>query len=92
MSSFNRFREKNLQRKVAATKLSKQFIFKGYPSIELEGSGNKKIQAAVVNKQEKDYAYIYTQSTEPLELGSVWSAKDLHLLISEEIVVIKDVD
>lgn len=91
MNSFARFRERNNQRKVAANKLSKQFIFKGYPSIELT-SGSEKIQAAVVNKQERDYAYVYTQLKEPLELGSVWDAKKLHLLISEEVVVIKDVD
>lgn len=91
MNSFARFRERNNQRKVAANKLSKQFIFKGYPSIELT-SGSEKIQAAVVNKQERDYAYVYTQLKEPLELGSVWDAKKLHLLISEEVIVIKDVD
>ena len=47
--------------------------------------------ASVVNKQEKEMAYIYTSIDEPLEIGSVWDAKGLRLLVNEEIIVIKDV-
>ena len=36
-------------------------------------------------------AYIYTSIDEPLEIGSVWDAKGLRLLVNEEIIVIKDV-
>lgn len=35
------------------------------------------IQAAVVNQQEKDKAYIYTQLDTPLPMGSIWGAKTL---------------
>ena len=92
MTSFSRFQERNKKRTVAQNKLNTNFIFKGYPSIEIQGSADQKIQASVVNKQEKDYAYVFTQTQDELEIGSVWAAKNLHLLITEEITIIKDVD
>ena len=92
MTSFSRFQERNKKRTVAQNKLNTSFIFKGYPSIEIQGSADQKIQASVVNKQEKDYAYVFTQIQDELEIGSVWAAKNLHLLITEEITIIKDVD
>ena len=92
MTSFSRFQERNKKRTVAQNKLNTSFIFKGYPSIEIQGSSDQKIQASVVNKQEKDYAYVFTQTQDELEIGSVWTAKNLHLLITEEITIIKDVN
>ena len=92
MTSFSRFQERNKKRTVAQNKLNTNFIFKGYPSIEIQGSADQKIQASVVNKQEKDYAYVFTQTQDELEIGSVWAAKNLHLLITEEITIIKDVN
>ena len=92
MTSFSRFQERNKKRTVAQNKLNTSFIFKGYPSIEIQGSADQKIQASVVNKQEKDYAYVFTQTQDGLEIGSVWTAKNLHLLITEEITIIKDVN
>ena len=92
MTSFSRFQERNKKRTVAQNKLNTSFIFKSYPSIEIQGSADQKIQASVVNKQEKDYAYVFTQRQDELEIGSVWTAKNLHLLITEEITIIKDVD
>ena len=50
------------------------------------------IQAAVVNQQEKDKAYIYTQLNTPLPMGSIWGTKTLCWLIAEEIITIKDVN
>lgn len=50
------------------------------------------IQAAVVNQQEKDKAYIYTQLNTSLPMGSIWGAKTLCWLIAEEIITIKDVN
>ena len=92
MTSFSRFQERNKKRTVAQNKLNTSFIFKGYPSIEIQGSADQKIQASIVNKQEKDYAYVFTQTQDELEIGSIWAAKNLHLLITEEITIIKDVD
>ena len=92
MTSFSRFQERNKKRTVAQNKLNTSFIFKGYPSIEIQGSADQKIQASIVNKQEKDYAYVFTQAQDELEIGSVWTAKNLHLLITEEITIIKDVN
>ena len=92
MTSFSRFQERNKKRTVAQNKLNTSFIFKSYPSIEIQGSADQKIQASIANKQEKDYAYVFTQKQDELEIGSVWTAKNLHLLITEEITIIKDVD
>ena len=92
MTSFSRFQERNKKRTVAQNKLNTSFIFKSYPSIEIQGSADQKIQASIANKQEKDYAYVFTQTQDELEIGSVWTAKNLHLLITEEITIIKDVD
>ena len=92
MTSFSRFQERNKKRTVAQNKLNTNFIFKGYPSIEIKGSADQKIQASVVNKQEKDYAYVFTQTQDELAIGSVWTAKNLSLLITEEITIIKDVN
>ena len=92
MTSFSRFQERNKKRTVASNKLNTNYIFKGYPSIEIIGSTDQRVQASVVNKQEKDYAYIFTPLADNLSIGSVWTAKNLHLLITEEITIIKDVD
>ena len=92
MTSFSRFQERNKKRTVANNKLNTSFIFKGYPSIEIKGSADQSIQASVVNKQEKDYAYIFTHLQDELAIGSIWTAKNLHLLVTEEITIIKDVD
>ena len=92
MTSFSRFQERNKKRTVANSKLNTNYIFKGYPSIEITGSTDEKIQASVVNKQEKDYAYIFTQLDDKLSIGSTWAAKNLLLLVTEEITIIKDVN
>ena len=92
MTSFSRFQERNKKRTVANNKLNTNFILKGYPSIEIKGSADQKIQASVVNKQEKDYAYVFTQTQDELAIGSIWTAKNLNLLITEEITIIKDVN
>lgn len=92
MTSFSRFQERNKKRTVANNKLNTSFIFKGYPSIEIKGSADQRIQASVVNKQEKDYAYVFTQTQDELAIGSIWTAKNLNLLITEEITIIKDVN
>lgn len=87
---------KNLQQRAAARKeahknINTSFIFDGYPSIKIEGTSGS-IQASVVNKQERDIAYVYTQLSDSLNIGSIWTAKTLHLMIAEEIAIIKDVN
>ena len=71
MTSFSRFQERNKKRTVAQNKLNTSFIFKSYPSIEIQVSADQKIQASIANKQEKDYAYVFTQRQDELEIGSV---------------------
>ena len=92
MTSFSRFQERNKKRTVAQNRLNTNYIFKGYPSISIKGDTDQEIQAAVVNKQDKDYAYVFTPLDNRLSIGSVWTAKDLHLLITEEYTIIKDVN
>lgn len=91
MTSFERFQARNQKRTVANQSLNANFIFKGYPSIQIQRN-DVSVQAAVVNQQEKDKAYVYTKLDTPLNVGEVWHAKTLPILISEEIVFIKDVD
>lgn len=91
MSSFARFQERNKKRQIAQKQLNTSFVFKGLPSIEIK-NGEKSLQASVVNKQEKDHAYVFTQAHEELKVGDVWTAKNLHLLIAEEITIIEDVN
>ena len=71
MTSFSRFQERNKKRTVANNKLNTNYIFKGYPSIEIKGRSDQKVQASVVNKQEKDYAYVFTPLADNLSIGSV---------------------
>lgn len=92
MSSFSRFQDINQKRGIANQQTNSGFILKGYPSILIKNAAtDEELSASVVNRQEKDLAYIYTHVKQPIEVGSVWEAKGLKWLISEEIVVIKDV-
>lgn len=91
MGSFSRFQERNKKYQQAQAEINTHFLIKGYPSIKITQDETEK-QAVVVNKQEKDMAYVYTNVDDALEIGSVWTAKTLHLLIAEEIVIIKDVN
>lgn len=93
MSSFSRFQKRNGAYKTETNeRVNSHFIMKGYPSIQINGTSGEKVQAAVHSRQEKDEGYIYTYKNSPLLIGSVWEAKGLHLLVDEEIIVIKDVD
>lgn len=92
MSSFSRFQDINQKRGIANQETNASFIIKGYPSISIKNAQTGEEQpASVVNRQEKDLAYIYTHINQPIEVGSVWGAKELKWLISEEIVIIKNV-
>ena len=83
MNSFSRFRDKNQKRTVANQDVNKQFVFNAYNTIVLTEVNDTSavantVTASVVNLQEKDLAYIYTEFSNPLDLGSVWSAKNLN--------------
>lgn len=92
MSNFNRFQEKNKIRANSINGGNSLFIDNGYNSrIITNLESNIKLHAAIVNEQEKDSAYIYTHLNEPLTIGSMWEAKSLYFLITEEIIVMKDV-
>ena len=92
MNNFERFQLKNKQRASTATDVgNSSFIKKGFNSTVIECDAIK-IQAAVVNQQNNDLAYIYTELKDTLEIGSCWTVKNLHLLVLEETVIIKDVN
>lgn len=92
MTSFSRFQNRNGKaRKDVQAKVNTHFIFKGYPSIELT-RGENAFQAVVVNKQEQEEAYIYTQLADELNIGDICKVKNLNLLVDQEITIIKDVD
>lgn len=102
-NSFTRFQKRNGDyKKAAQSKLNTHFIFQGYPSIEikptnihLDEDGNpveKPLQACVVHQDDKDAGYIYTQLSNELQVGSVWAAKNLHMLVDHEVAIIKDVN
>lgn len=90
MNNYKRFVEKNRIRANAINQGNASFIMNGYNSTVIKND-TREIFAAVVNQQEKDTAYIYTGLDDNLEIGSLWETKGLHLLVAEEIVVIKDV-
>lgn len=77
-NSFTRFQKRNgTYHQAAQSKLNTHFIFQGYPSIKIEEakkSDDDKLtsyQAVVVNQDEKDGGYIYTQLANILPIGSV---------------------
>lgn len=94
MSSFSRFKELNQTRINAEKRRNTTFVFTAYNSIDLTlfKSLDTTVRASVVNQQEKDQAYIYTEINHPLDIGSIWGAKGLYWIITEEIVQIKDVN
>lgn len=93
MTNWERFQQLNGATKMKGQQVvNSHFLYKGYPSIEITDTQGSAVQAAVVNKQESDEAYIYTQLQNPLQIGSIWAAKNLHLLVTEEITIIHDVD
>lgn len=81
-NSFTRFQKRNgTYRQAAQSKLNTHFIFQGYPSIKIEEARKLKeddeddqlaaYQAVVVNQDDKDGGYIYTQLANELPIGSV---------------------
>ena len=90
INNYQRFREKNQKRMGVNMRDNVNFIFKGNSATHIT-NGKVTMPAAVVNKQEKDTGYIYTEFFNKLEMGSIWEVKTLHWLIAEEIINIKDV-
>lgn len=91
MNSFQRFQARNQKRTVANQSLNSNFIFKGYPSVQIK-KDDVSVQAAVVNQHEKDKSYVYTRLQDELKIGEVWTAKTLPILITDEVVIIRDVE
>ena len=71
MTSFERFRELNKKRADSNKDLNSIFISTGYPSVEITNSQGDTHQAAVVNLQEKDKAYVFIKKDEELPIGSM---------------------
>lgn len=100
--SFERFKIRNRLTNASALSSNTRFVFQGNSSVRIvkqqvslseeEEQEEVCLQAAVVNKQERDSAYVYTQLKDKLDIGTVWKAKDLFLLITEKVTMIKDVN
>lgn len=91
MNSFERFKNKQKRRDSAAEHVNARFIFNAYNTTVIT-DGQSEVEAAVVSLQEKDKGYIYTHFQDTLVPGQVWETKNLHYLIVEEIINIKDTD
>lgn len=92
MSSFDRFKQRNLMLNSSEKDINNDFVMKGYASTTITNDADgSTLTAYVYNKQEKDEGYIYTDISDPLTVGSCWEAKGLHFLIAEEIVIMKEV-
>lgn len=93
MGAFERFKAAQTQRAAANRNFNAGFLVNGASAAMITNTFDKtiKISAAVVNKQESDIAYIYTDLQNPLKIGSIWEVKSLHLIVAEHIEVIKDV-
>lgn len=74
MTTYNRFKRRNsIVAEAAQKEVNRQFILNGYPSIKIENYLDSATmhQAVVINKQEQNLAYIYTNEQEPLNIGSI---------------------
>lgn len=92
-NAFERFQQRNQLMNSSEKNFNRSFVLQGYASVLMTNDADERIThpAYVYNKQENDEGYIYTHYEEPLEIGSCWSAKGLHFLIDEEIIIMKDV-
>lgn len=70
---FDRFQARNKKNIVNNRTVNTSFITDGENSTVLVDSNNNTIRAAVVNKQEQDIAYIYTELHNKLSVGSTWT-------------------
>lgn len=73
MGAFERFKAAQAQRAAANRNFNAGFLVNGASAATITNTFDKtiKISAAVVNKQESDIAYIYTDLQNPLEIGSI---------------------
>lgn len=106
---FSRFQARNKKNVVSNRTVNTSFIINGENSTVLVDKENNSINAAIVNKQEQEVAYIYTELKDKLAIGSIWTtnkntmeekfqlneyannySNDIHLLVTQEITVIKN--
>lgn len=91
-NSFERFKQRNMLLNKSQKDVNKSFVIDGYASVKITNDEDgTSLIAYVYNKQEKDMGYIYTDYEQQLTVGSCWEAKGLHFLITEEVVIMKDV-
>ena len=92
MALLSKIQSRQSKYKEANDAYNVDFVMNGYPSVKIINEESAEtMTASVVSKQESDEAYIYTAKKKPLTVGDVWCAKGLYWLISEEIVIIKEV-
>lgn len=89
-SIYNQFRRKNAASNKADKYENVRFIFEGNSATNIIVNGER-YRAAIVLKQDKDLAYIYTERNRPLAVGVSFENKGLHFLIIKKEAIIKDV-
>lgn len=89
-SIYNQFRRKNAASNKADKYENVRFIFEGNSATNIIVNGER-YRAAIVLKQDKDLAYIYTERNRPLTVGVSFENKGLHFLIIKKEAIIKDV-
>lgn len=89
-SPYEKLRKRVRAVDIAEDSVNTQFIFEGNSSIDVIINGEK-YKLAIVLKEDKDAAYIYTVKERPLVVGSCFAAKGLHFLIYKKDTFIKNV-
>lgn len=89
-SSYDLLRERIRASKASNDCLNTQFIFEGNSAIETLINGEK-YKIAIVLKEDRDMAYVYTELNKPLINGTSFTVKDLHILIVKKMTIIKNV-
>ena len=69
---FDRFQARNKKNVISNRTVNTSFITNGENSTVLVDKDDNQLRAAVVNKQEQDVAYIYTELRDKLDIGSIW--------------------
>lgn len=90
-SSYDFLRERVNAKRISNDCLNTQFVFEGNSAIEVL-INEEKYKVAIVLKEDRDMAYVYTELNKPLINGTSFTAKDLHILIVKKMTIIKDVD
>lgn len=90
MSIYDEFKQKNIVYSDTKKKINTKFIFEGNSAVKIT-VGTSQIDAAIVNRQEKDMCYLYTLAENSLSAGTNFIWNNLKFLILEVLKYTKEV-